>query len=41
MEKHDWDSGNNPDCIKSLIVLGVVFRLLSFLMLKLGNRQKG
>jgi hypothetical protein len=41
MEKHDWDSGNNPDCIKSLIVLGVVFRLFSFLMLKLGNRQKG
>jgi len=41
LNKHGWDSANEGKCIQGLVVLGIVFRVLSFLSLKLGNRQKG
>ena len=40
-KRHGWEMDENPLCLQGLLVLGVVFRVLSFLMLKLGNRQKG
>ena len=41
LERHDWALSHNAQCLKSLLLLGFVCRLLSFLSMKIGNRHKG
>ena len=39
--EHGWSWDNQAKCRNSLVALGIAFRITSFLLLKLGNRQKG